>query len=126
MTTEITRSARRAITAGAAITLLLLGASATPAYANGSNSRLCSQGTTVQGWSNTGGAYTNVPNGNCARAIVRDWYQYTSSSTTYWTGWRYSSVTAAAFAPSGAIGLGAQHKVETPGSGYAGNFPFNT
>ena len=126
MTTEITRSARRAITAGAAITLLLLGASATPAYANGSNSRLCSQATTVSGWSDTGGAHTYVPNGNCARAMARDWYQYSGGGTTYWTVWKYANVTAHAYVPAGAIGLGAQHKVETPGSGYAGNFPFNT
>ena len=126
MTPEITRSARRAITAGAAITLLLLGASATPAYANGSNSRLCSTGITASGWSNTGGAHTSISNGGCGRSAARDWYQYAGGGSTIWTPWVFSVGTAHAYAPTGAIGLGAQHKVETPGSGYAGNFPFNT
>jgi hypothetical protein len=120
--------ALKSVIAGSAIALLLLGVSATPAYANGSNWRYCYPGNTVSGSSGSSWATTSATNsGICGQVQVRDWYQYTSSSTTYWTTWRSSTGTSITVnLPAGQIGLGGQHKVSNPQPGYQTLFPFNT
>ena len=127
MTAGKKRRARQAITAGAAITLLLLGASAAPAYANGGPTyRLCQTSTNVKGLSGYAAASTTVPNTICGQAKARDWYQYAGGGATYWTVWKYGTYTATATAPSGAHGLGGQHAVVSPGAGFEVSFPFGT
>jgi hypothetical protein len=108
--------------------MLLVGVSATPAYANGTNWRYCYPGNTVSGasgssWATTTATYSSI----CGSVQVRDWYKYTSSSTTYWTGWKSSTGTYVAVnLPTGQIGLGGQHKVSNPQPGYPQLFPFSS
>lgn len=128
MTKGIRTTTLKSIVSGSAIALLLVGLSATPAYANGTNWRFCYPGNTISGssgssWATTSATYSGI----CGSVQARDWYQFTSSSTTYWSAWKSSTGSSVTVnLPAGQIGLGGEHKVSNPQPGYTGNFPFGT
>jgi len=99
---------------------------AQPAFANGSKTTNCSLATTVHGLSGTAAATTTQGDLWCGSVGARDWYKYPSSSTTYYTAWKYGSASISAINPTGAIGLGGHHTVTVPAYWYTQNFPFST
>ena len=110
-----TRKTRMGLAAGSAVALMLLAGAAAPASANGGwTYRICASGTQVGGLSGYAAATTNVNNTACARAMVRDRYQWASGGSIAWTAWKYGASSVSAIAPSGSSGIGGQHTVEYP------------